>query len=102
MNKADFGVADLASLSPQHGLVIANAKLGQGPPTGAGTGTGSGTASQGQALGAATGATGGDAYGAGVSRQAAQGMFTQASRNAKSDEARTSIEQLMTALGLKG
>ena len=100
MNKADFGVADLASLSPQHGLVIANAKLGQGPPTGAGTG--SGTASQGQALGAATGATGGDAYGAGVSRQAAQGMFTQASRNAKSDEARTSIEQLMTALGLKG
>ena len=99
MNKADFGVTNLATLSPQHGLVIANAKLGQGPPSS--TGSGTGAAPQGQ-LGAATGATGGDAYGAGVSRQAAQGMFTQASRNAKSDEARTSIEQLVTALGLKG
>ena len=99
MNKADFGVTDLATLSPQHGLVLANAKLGQGPPSG--TGTGSGAAPQGQ-LGAATGATGGDVYGAGVSQQAAQEMFTQTSCNAKSDEARTSIDQLVTALGLNG
>ena len=43
MNKADFGVADLASLSPQHGLVIASAKLGQCPPAGSGAGTGAGS-----------------------------------------------------------
>ena len=41
-----------------------------------------------------TGATDGDAYGAGVSRQASQGMFTQASCNAKSDEAWTSMNSL--------
>ena len=68
MNKVEFGVVNLATLSPQHGLVVANTKLGQGPPSG--TGTGAGAAPQGQ-LGAATGATGGDAYGAGVSQQAA-------------------------------
>ena len=39
MNKADFGVKDLATLSPQHGLVIVNAKLDQYLPSGAGTGS---------------------------------------------------------------
>ena len=64
MNTADFGVPELATLSLQYGLVIANAKLGQGPPPS--TGTGSSTAQQVQ-VGTTTGATGGDTYGVGLS-----------------------------------
>ena len=55
-----------------------------------------------QVLGAATGATGGEAYGTGVTQQEAQGLFNLARYNAKSDEARTSIEQLAKAMGLNG
>ena len=56
----------------------------------------------GQVLGAATGATGGEAYGTGVTRQEAQGLFNLARCNAKSDETGTSIEQLAKAMGLNG
>ena len=45
-----------------------------------------------QVLGAATGVSGGDVYGMEVSQQAVQGMFTQASCNAKGDEACSSIK----------
>ena len=38
----------------------------------------------------------------GVTHQEAQGLFNLASCNAKSDETRTSIEQLAKAMGLNG